>query len=230
MHADKVRRTLAIDPGPETSGVVLIEARVSDYFSPIAPAPTVCEAHDKFPNADLLEHLTKATTFTGPLGLDAVVIEKVEFMGMAVGTPVFETVWWSGRFYERVYQRVPVQRQPYARTRLAIVGSRSAKEAAVRAGLLQLFGLASDKEAKGRKDAPGPFYAVSGHAWSALALAVGVYIEIANATKMAHTTQARAEALLDDPIADKAEDVAPASSLLDELEQQVASAPVGWEV
>lgn len=179
--AARPRRILAIDPGPDTSGVVLVEAWPQAYRGVTATAvPRVVEAYNEIENRALLERVPQWGAFKGALGLDAVVIEKIEFMGMAVGRPVFETVHWSGRFYQAfVALGFTPARQPFAATRLALLGSRRATEAQVKDALLSLHGFADWRAAKGSKADPGPWAALTGpHAWSALALAVGFVLEL----------------------------------------------------
>ena len=99
---------------------------------------------------------------------DAVVIEKVESYGMAVGAEVFDTVWWAGRFAEAAH-RVPVVMLPRRAVKLAMCGDSRAKDANIRQALIDRFG---GSAAIGRKTAPGPLYGISRDVWSALAIAV----------------------------------------------------------
>lgn len=70
---------------------------------------------------------------------DVVVIEKVESYGMAVGAEVFDTVFWAGRFAEAVH-RIPVVLLPRRAVKLALCGDSRAKDANIRAALLDRFG------------------------------------------------------------------------------------------
>lgn len=92
------------------------------------------------------------------------VIEKIESMGMAVGAEVFETVFWSGRFYQAWPRRV--ERVSRRDVKLHLCGSMRAKDANVRQALIDKLG------APGIKKSPGPTYGVSSHQWAALAVAV----------------------------------------------------------
>src|SRR3990167_9119623 len=78
---------LAIDPGYEQSAWVIFDGERVCHFG-------------TEPNADLLERL-RVGVAERPW-FDALVIEGIESMGMAVGKEVFETVFWSGRFVQRV--------------------------------------------------------------------------------------------------------------------------------
>ncbi len=99
---------------------------------------------------------------------DVVVIERIESYGMAVGAEVFDTVWWAGRFAEAA-SRVPVVMLPRRAVKLALCGDSRAKDANVRAALLDRFG---GSAAIGRKAAPGPLYGIHRDVWSALGIAV----------------------------------------------------------
>lgn len=97
-------------------------------------------------------------------------IEKIASYGMAVGKEVFDTCWWSGRFFQkfadaktyaspaRMIERGPVK--------LALCGSRKAKDANIRQALLDRCGPV------GVKKQQGPLYGVKSHCWAALAVAV----------------------------------------------------------
>lgn len=98
-------------------------------------------------------------------------IEKIESYGMAVGAEVFATVHWSGRFTEALERHsVRVTQLPRRAVKLALCGDTRAKDANVRAALLDRFG--GKAAAVGRKAAPGPLYGISRDVWSALAIAV----------------------------------------------------------
>lgn len=98
---------------------------------------------------------------------DAVACEMLQCFGMAVGAETFETAYWIGRFmgrcgvtWHRVYRN---------EVKLHLCGSVRAKDANIRQALLDRWG---GRSAVGTKKAPGPLYGVTGHCWSALAVAV----------------------------------------------------------
>lgn len=97
---------------------------------------------------------------------DALVVEKIESFGMAVGAEVFETVFWSGRFCEawapHVFERIGRKD-----VKLHLCHSMRAKDANIRQAIIDRFG---GPEAIGKKKSPGPLYEVSGDVWSALAV------------------------------------------------------------
>ena len=90
-------------------------------------------------------------------------IEMIASYGMAVGREVFETCVWIGRFVERLGIVTLVYRKD---VKLTICGSPRAKDANVRAALIDRLGQV------GTKNNPGPLYGMKSHLWSALAVAV----------------------------------------------------------
>jgi hypothetical protein len=96
---------------------------------------------------------------------DVVVIEQIESMGMAVGREVFETVFWTGRFYEVVYP-AKVERIPRRAVKLHLCGSSRAKDKNIKAALIERFGH------PGKKKNPGWMYGIKKDLWAALAVGV----------------------------------------------------------
>lgn len=148
---------MGVDPGTSSSAWVLFDGRA-------------VLAHGIEENARLLHRLNDVGTprWTAP-PVDVVVFEQIESFGMAVGREVFETVFWTGRFFERASRR-PVARLPRRAVKLHLCQSARAKDTNVRMALLDRFGGAA--AAKGTSKARGPLYGISSHAWSALAVAV----------------------------------------------------------
>lgn len=138
---------LAIDPGPVQSGWALYgDGRVIASGTRSNHALLVDLRHDE-PTANLA-------------------IEMIASYGMPVGREVFETVWWIGRFTQ-AWPRPEEVRLIYRRdVKLELCGSARAKDANVRAALIDRVGK------PGTKKQPGPTYGVKGDAWSALAVAV----------------------------------------------------------
>jgi hypothetical protein len=137
---------LAIDPGTTQSGVCLfsrgrvIESGVHDNGAVLQIIRTSCA--------------------------DALAIEMVASYGMAVGREVFETCVWIGRF-QQSWRSPESARLVYRKdVKLHLCGSPRAKDANIRAALIDLIG------PQGCKAAPGPTYGVKSHAWAALAVAV----------------------------------------------------------
>jgi hypothetical protein len=138
---------LAIDPGPEQSAAVWWDGE------------RVVEAAT-FTNHELLNWMD---------GFESgdMVIEMVASYGMAVGASVFETVFWTGRFYEawngkahRLYRKD---------VKMHLCGNNAAKDSNIIQALKDRFG---DKPTKKR---PNPVYGdikLSGDQWQSFALAV----------------------------------------------------------
>ena len=158
-------QVLAIDPGTRESAWVLYDG-------------VRIVAHSIEPNEALLERLRdRVGPFPGcgPLlnaRVSAVVFESVESFGMAVGREVFETVWWTGRLFEAClpgpWFAVRLTRRD---VKLHLCGTSKAKDANIRAALIDRFG-GSKAAAIGVKAAPGPLYGIKSHIWAALAIAV----------------------------------------------------------
>jgi hypothetical protein len=143
---------LALDPGPTQSALVLLDTR---------GLPTMAHVFD---NETVRLMLKQAPVMCGA---QVLVIEKVESFGMAVGASVFETVYWSGRFAEA--WGGPVERIGRKAIKVQLCGTAKAKDANIRAALIDRFG---GEAAIGRKSAPGPLYGIKSHAWAALAVGV----------------------------------------------------------
>lgn len=144
------RRTiLAIDPGTTESGFVLWDGSVL--------------AFGMMENQSIVNTMRNAQRWNP----DIVAIEMVACYGMAVGKEVFETCLWIGRMIERspaphhlIYRRD---------VKIHLCGTAKAKDGNVRMALLDRFG--GKEKAVGKKSNPGPLYGISGHLWSALAVA-----------------------------------------------------------
>jgi hypothetical protein len=142
---------LAIDPGTRESGFVVFDGR------------RVAQAGVLANEAMLLAVSDGRGLHVAP---DALAIEKIEAMGMAVGAEVFETVHWSGRFMQAWAHPDQVQRITRRQVKLGLCGSMRAKDPSIRQALIDMLGSC------GTKKRPGATYGVHSHAWSALAVAV----------------------------------------------------------
>lgn len=140
-------RILAIDPGTEQSGFVVWDNGVVEA--------------DTLSNEQMLNRIIR-NNFGG---LDLCGIEMVASYGMAVGKEIFETVFWIGRFYERAYRYSPTTRVFRKDVKIHICGTAKAKDANIRQALIDKHG------PTGSKNNRGPLYGISGHLWSALAVA-----------------------------------------------------------
>jgi hypothetical protein len=142
---------MAIDPGPEVSGVVwlsperkIIAAEIKDNKEIVR---TLRDAYTVYPH----HHLA---------------IEMITSYGMPVGAEVFETCTWIGRFEEAYNDACLTARYFRKDIKLHLCGTNRAKDGNVRQALIDLLG------PPGVKKAPGPTYGIKSHTWAALALAV----------------------------------------------------------
>ena len=143
--------TLAIDPGPVRSALVLYDAKAG-----------LC-SHYLQPNDWLLEFLR---AYDAALD-DVLVIEQIASYGMPVGAEVFATCVVSGRFYQEWTRRgLAGEWLTRNAVKMHLVGQPRAKDANVRQALVDRFGGPAALK-KG-----GPLYKVAGDSWSALAVAV----------------------------------------------------------
>lgn len=163
-----MRKVIAIDPGSEESGYVIVE---KDTYRVLDKG--------KKPNADVLRILiwTLYDAMEAHEEIPEVAIEMVASYGMPVGSEVFETCVWIGRFVqacngspahpERVYR---------AEEKLAICKSPKANDATIRRALADRFAYGEPNYGKGTKKKPGWFYGFSADVWQAYAVAV-TYID-----------------------------------------------------
>lgn len=139
----------AIDPGPETSAIVLIKrGRVTGGLHP---------------NQELRDAMLGPLTKPGHL-----VIEQVESFGMPVGREVFETVFWSGRFAEAWQSKgagFSWSRIGRKEIKLTLCGNARAKDPHIRQALIDRHGGPACIK-KG-----GALAGVKSHLWAALAVA-----------------------------------------------------------
>jgi hypothetical protein len=145
---------LAIDPGPIESAYALWDGEK-------------ILAHGKRPNGDLA-----APEFRSKNQADFVAIECVSSYGMAVGSEVFETCRWEGKF-ELLFTNVVRVRRRDVKSHLC--ETTTAKDKDVIAALTDRLGT------KGTAKAPGPTFGVAGDVWAALAVAVFKWDELAKA-------------------------------------------------
>ncbi len=148
---------LAIDPGNTQSGYVIIGSWPENLT--VQRGGVVS---NEIIRAVINEHLS-----SGP-GFRYVAIEQIRNMGMIVGQEVFDTVFWTGRFYEQCVDgwNVRPQMVPRNAVKLHLCGSPRAKDANIRQAIINRMG------APGSKKNKGPTYGITSHAWSALAVAL----------------------------------------------------------
>ena len=153
---------LAIDPGNESSGWVLMN---QDDYSILAKGKT--------PNEDLLQMITSENADT-QLQYDNCTIEMIKSYGMSVGSTVFETCVWVGRFYEAVRLLSSIESELVYRPviKLHHCLSPKANDTTVRHALIDRFASNTPNGGKGSAKEPGWFYGFSQDIWAAYALAV----------------------------------------------------------
>jgi hypothetical protein len=160
---------LAIDPGYQKSGLVVYDTRERAVVD-----------HDIIDNDVLLARLDSS----GDLWIDygsmrrfgattddttTLVLEQISMGGMIAGAEIFETCFFSGRAVER--WSGPWTRMKRKDVKLELCGVVHAKDANIRAVLIEEFGPTTDL-AIGSRKTPGPLYGIRAHEWAALALAV----------------------------------------------------------
>jgi hypothetical protein len=132
-------KVLAIDPGPEQSALLGYDTERRQILDKmILENPKAL--HDVRHLESLYDHL---------------VLEWITSYGMAVGSEVFDTCRWCGRFEEAWGGDVTLLTRRVIK--LHLCGTTRAKDANVRQALLDRFG-PGKKRAIGCKAEPGPLY------------------------------------------------------------------------
>ncbi len=148
--------TLAIDPGTHQSAFVVLESsgRVLD--------------HAKLDNEKLLEHIRSRE-----LHADALAVEMIASYGRPVGSEVFLTCVWIGRFVESWGRDHLLC---YRKDVCAFLcgSSQGVNDGVIRQRIIDLYGPGRDV-AVGTVKTPGPLHGVKADVWQALA--VGLYAQ-----------------------------------------------------
>lgn len=142
---------LAIDPGPAESGWIVFDGQ-RVVWSGVAKNAGVLEVVQRWASD---QSMTLA-------------IEMFEARGMPLGRESIQTILWAGRFMQAWRNPDAVRLIERRQVKSELCGSGRAKDANVRAALLERVG------PRGTKQDPGPTYGVKSHAWAALAVAVVV--------------------------------------------------------
>ena len=155
---------LAIDPGNEMSGWVLL-----DGYTPVE--------FGKDYNEVVLDRVDSAGLFPKH-DPDVLVVVMVASYGMAVGQTVFDTCVWIGRFCER-FNNGPDEFLYRKDVKMNLCGNNAAKDSNIRQALVDRFSYDRHK-AKGGKGTvkdPGFFYGFKADIWQAYGLGVS-YLDL----------------------------------------------------
>jgi len=162
-------KIVGIDPGPVESA--FCELNCESF--PIGGNSTIGHAGIVYNDQMFREfdQLSVVPSPSEPYTSRIFVFEKVESFGMPVGADVFETVWWTGRFMQYIYDQigVPPLRITRREIKLHLCNSARAKDANIRQALIDRYG------DKGTKKNPGQTYGFKRDMWSALAIATTFY-------------------------------------------------------
>jgi Holliday junction resolvasome RuvABC endonuclease subunit len=142
---------LAIDPGTTKSGWCLYDNHTKEVID-----------FGVDDNQIVIEGIQESWSY------DDVAIECIASYGMAVGSEVFETCIWVGRFMQALAdcKGLPVHRIYRKDCKMHLCGTPRAKDANIRQAIIDKYGgIQSTKKG-------GPLYKVNSHIWPALAVAL----------------------------------------------------------
>lgn len=154
---------LAIDPGNEESGYVVID---KNSLRPVEIG--------KIDNYKLLTKIQEVR-FNGLI--DSICIEMVACYGMAVGASVFDTCVWIGRFKQAILETYNIEPKFIYRKdeKLNLCHSMKAKDSNIVQALIDRFAPFTSNKGKGTKKAPGWFYGFKKDIWQAYAVGITYY-------------------------------------------------------
>jgi hypothetical protein len=172
---------LAIDPGPETCGVVLLNV---DEFPPSVISSTAAM------DVDSVVALLRSE------GFDEVAAERVADYRMKVGVPLFQTCEVYGRIWQRcldVGMEITgiTRKQVKTALGLPITASGAQLSNVIKHTYPQTGGGATP--AVGTKSQPGPLYGVKDHAWAALGVGLAWCLERERQRRAAELAALKAE-------------------------------------
>lgn len=159
---------LGVDPGTTHSALVIYDPDISQVL--VSQHTTNEELVESLKGLDFVFWWDPEIRPNPKRREGTLVLESVESFGMPVGRTTFETVFWSGRFFQAWGPGVS-RRVTRREVKLHLCGQARAKDANIRQALIDRFGPGKE-QAVGTKKAPGPLYGVKGHQWQALAVAV----------------------------------------------------------
>lgn len=175
-------RIIGIDPGPEKSGVIIIETGIVcgrcleiGWRACRASATRLhgdeiavsCATHEE--NGSLLNIVTQDQPF------GACVIERPAARGQIAGKTTMNTAFWAGVFAGAMHDFTKTYTIRPNDIRATLAGKCNAPDVDIKAAVSEFVGKPSWREAVGKKKAPGPLYGLSGsHQWDALAAIFGL--------------------------------------------------------
>ena len=159
-------KVFAIDPGNEYSAYCIMD----DQYNLLEFKKA--ENHEIM--SILLDRLDK---------IDEVVIERIANMGMPAGATLFETAEWIGRFSQEAEKKVPVNYIYRRDEKIYICGNPRAKDANIRAALIERFAKKDKLNGRGTKKDPDVFYGVSADVWAAISVNV-TYLDMKKEKKL----------------------------------------------
>lgn len=145
-------KLLAIDPGDNESGWILLDGKTPEHFG----------------KSSNLEMLTTVKT----IDADLLLVEYMAAMGMPTAQEVLDAQFWTGRFVEAWQGRWKAIKRH--EVKMAICGNMRARDPHIRQALIDRYG--GKAVAIGKKKSPGPLYGIVDDMWSALAVAI-CYLE-----------------------------------------------------
>lgn len=149
----------AIDPGNEQSAWCLM----NDKYELLG--------FGKQENREVMNVLLSKLSDGSISSPDCVAIERVASYGMPVGREVFETCEWIGRFSQEAEKKANVNYIYRRDEKLYLCFDSKAKDANIRAALIERFAKHDFKNGRGTKANPDYFYGVKADIWAAIAVA-----------------------------------------------------------
>lgn len=169
-------KILCIDPGPEVSGVVILDDEKmierDELWGEQSHVPFIVKVYSSIETVAILEELEMP--FGGELsdavGLcDEMAIEGIQSYGMSVGKEVFETQEMIGRLRQQFGfdSTTKIYRSD---VKMHLCHSTRAKDTNVSQAIKDLYPATGGGKTPsvGTKKQPGPLYGVANHAWQAL--------------------------------------------------------------
>lgn len=152
------RIILAIDPGNELSGYVVVHVQDN-----VIDRVLDC---GKVPNIEMIEVMDRNDPCE-------IAIEMVASYGMAVGKEVFETCVWIGEFSRHAKDLGIIPVRIYrTQEKMCLCHSMKARDANIIQALVDRYAPGQPNKGKGTKENPGFFYGFKKDIWQAMAIAV----------------------------------------------------------